>query len=663
MMRSVRALFSALLLTSSLNPAFARGNHTLSVVPYSGVNASCPMGVFPDDGCTGSNLNAQVQHPDAFQPGGWINTLAKTPANYMATTCGPFANLLCRPLWNVAGVDYPVGSYSPIASTCTIAPGAWTPGSCLMDPQLHPPAGCTVLPTGVSTSTDSYLNCNGAAFAGVIQHYNFGNVNGHNCTGLHIQNASHVSTLLIDDVNYFNNDAACAQPTGNDYLWLYVRGIFPGGVTVSNSTIDFNSVPDNLHDRLNGPCPLGARCNAWNLNLGTNVILWKYNAFLDTPGDFFGGVFNSSTAIGGQTFQFNLISGWMPRAANGHKEMYAGQNNTSPTGNPAGVQDHLVWDHNTIVNTNITTNFGPTLFYLANGYGIAITHGPVWTNNTIVEAYVGGRPLGGVSFTGCVGTSYDVGAARCVSGAHNNILFVKTESGPVGYGASLSGRGSPSNCGSNATYVQLPGPYPAGVVEEYGIDQPINRGIQQYYPEWAGTFSGNCSGLSGPAEISNGAIINGHGEAGLGSPLFNSNFLDVSSFGGGTHPIVTDFLSGDLTRPGIPSFATVTASISGNQLTITSGQSAYGCCGYYVYAANIPGCAVGSIHTCPRLLTKGTSPLTLDRILGSPIASESMQIWALTWCVVPVSMANNRDMTGLIPDSWLNQPSLRGEGC
>ena len=90
--------------------------------------------------------------------------------------------------------------------------------------------------------------------------------------------------------------------------------------------------------------------------------------------------------------------------------------------------------------------------------------------------------------------------------------------------------GSSSNCGSNATYVQLASPYPAGVVEEYGIDLTD----QSWYPAILSRvgrdfFRKLGSGLSRAGQkYPNGAIINGHGEAGLGSPLFNSNFLDVS---------------------------------------------------------------------------------------------------------------------------------------
>lgn len=627
----------------------------------------CPMGSgFPTDGCAGANQGAYWQQANAFQVGGYFNTVAGTTANYMAATCGPSANQLCRPPWNVAGVDYPIGHYTSCdinnagtfkncgSSTAVCTDTTWTSGRCLIDPQLHPPTGCTVVANGISGSSDKQLNCNQNTFVGPVSHYNFGPVNGHDCTGIWISNAGNQASLAMDDIYYFNNSGACATSISNDNLWMVINGNpYASGVTITNSTIDFNN---SQWDTQFGPCASGVRCNGWFMSLGfNNPVTLQYVAILNDPAaPILGGPRDSSGGIVPvATYQYDFFQSWISRAPNGHKELYAAQNAVSPSTDPGNTIGGFVFDHSVAMNNaNATTSFGPAEFWTANTYGLNYASGPQLTNNTFIQAHVGNRPaVGGVTFTGCLGNSYSGG---CVTGATNNILFITSESAPLGYGASLNCTGV-----SGSTYKQIPGPYPAGVVEEYGFDGLL---AAQYYPTWTAFATATpCSGTAFAEEVSNGALIGSHGAAPYGSPVLQNNYMDISSFAnGGTTPAVWNFSEVDIT-PNPVSIAS--GSISGNTLTTSTSVSLEQ--GLYVYAADIPGCST-SMHDCPRVDIGGTgTTFTLDTTLGSPVSAEAMQAWNLTWCTTPAVLSGNRDMTGSIADSWLNQLSSTqsGSGC
>lgn len=613
---------------------------------------------FPTDGCAVANQNATFQQPNAFQPGGYFNTTAGTSVNYMATNCGPGANVLCRPPWNVAGVDYPVGHYSPVASTCTVSPALWTPGDCLMDPQMFPPAGCTIVSNGIPGSVDNEMDCTHPGFAGVIQHYNLGPVNGHDCTGLDILNASNVNTLLFDDNYYFDNSGSCAINSGNNNFWMAVSATFPGGIIFTNNTIDFNN---SGWDTNNGPCATGVRCRGWTFAFSTSdSIVFKYNAILhDSTDPLVGSPRNTSTNTYTALYQYNVFSGWQSRGPNGHKEMYAAQNGVSPITSPGNTIGGVTFDHNTAVNdAEATTNFGPTMFWTTNTYGPGYATGINITNNTIVQADVGGRPIiGGTNFTACIGATYSGG---CVLGTTNNILFVTSENAPIGYGAGFT-------CGSVGvvTYKTLPGPYPPGVVEELGLD---GSGSTQYYPNFNLTSTPqSCSGNIGSQEISLAALVSSHGVTPYGSAVLENNYIDIDSFAkGGSSPPVWDFAEGDISPNPI---AITSASISGNVMT-TSTSHNFGL-GYYIYASNfsteIPGCTTTNLRGCPRLLTGGSgTTFTLNTTFGTPISAEPMSLYNITYCNTPAVLSGNRSMTGNhIPDSWLNQLSTNQahSGC
>jgi hypothetical protein len=529
-----------------------------------------------------------------------------------------------------------------------------------MDPQMFPPTGCTVGPTGVDISTANQLNCTLSSFAGVIQHYNFGPVNGHTCTGLNIGNAGGRSSLLIDDIYYLDDSGWCATSTLNSNEWMITIATWPGGVTLSNSTLDFNN--NNGYDTFNGPCSVatGIKCNGIIWFLGNNPTTLKYNAFLHNPTDMYGSARNSATVVNGTQWEYNFIDGWQSRAPNGHKELIANGNPINPITGANNTIGFFIFDHNTSVNdAEATTDNGPTYLYMANGAGISYGTGPQITNNTIINAHVGGRPVpGGTTYTACIGASYSGG---CVLGTTNNILFVTSENAPIGYGAAFL-------CGSAgiATYKTIPGPYPPGVVEELGIDGGLSG---NYYPGWNATSTPqSCSGTIHAQEISDTVIMTGHGQS-YAAPVMTGNYVDIDSFANGSlSPSVWDFFGTD-TKPNPEPIAS--GSISGNTLTTSVNMNIE--IGLYLYASNfsaqIPGCTITNLKGCPRILNGGvgTNTFALTATFGTPISAEPMSAYNVNWCGTPAVLSGNRSITGpgSVPDSWLNQLSSNqaNSGC
>jgi hypothetical protein len=126
----------ALTLVLALLPANGRGaSLPLSVVVQSGWSFTCPYTVTGNDPCASAPAptTAYWRQPNFFAPGGYANTNAATTANYSGT----------RPSYNVPGVDYAIGPYTPIAN--------------MLDPAVNPPTGCAY-----STST----TINGGATGG-----------------------------------------------------------------------------------------------------------------------------------------------------------------------------------------------------------------------------------------------------------------------------------------------------------------------------------------------------------------------------------------------------------------------------------------------------------------------------------------------------------------
>ena len=117
-----------------------------------------------------------------------------------------------RPGWNVAGVDYPVGYYTPL--------------SFLTDVQTSPPAGCALKAFGQSMA----LQCTGSG-ALAISGYRF---DLHGGTWLLINSASYTSATITN--SYFLNGAVSDRVGGA----LIIVSSLGGDLMVTNSTFDGN---------------------------------------------------------------------------------------------------------------------------------------------------------------------------------------------------------------------------------------------------------------------------------------------------------------------------------------------------------------------------------------------------------------------------------------
>jgi hypothetical protein len=156
---------------------------------------SCTRGVFAGDGCQSAPapLTASFGRSNVFFPSGYVNTVAATTANYMATNCGPSSNLPCHQVFNQAGnadQGYHIGYYSTSSQMNCVGV---TIGQCIYDPATwgvgganHVP-GCTYSAIG-NAGGGPLLVCGGTGFAGTLQHVNFGPVGGHDCTAVEITN-------------------------------------------------------------------------------------------------------------------------------------------------------------------------------------------------------------------------------------------------------------------------------------------------------------------------------------------------------------------------------------------------------------------------------------------------------------------------------------------
>jgi hypothetical protein len=122
---------------------------------------SCPMGSAYDDGCAGAGHVGTVEHPVFFQ--------------HYAPQSGQ--TFITRPPWNVAGVEYAVGVYTPIAS--------------LLDPTVaaNLPVGC-VYATGA-------VNCSGTGSVDIAG-FDFSL---HGGITLYIHN-TYTGTCTVEDNNF-----------------------------------------------------------------------------------------------------------------------------------------------------------------------------------------------------------------------------------------------------------------------------------------------------------------------------------------------------------------------------------------------------------------------------------------------------------------------------
>ena len=601
-------------------------------------------GSVPGDGCAGAPapLTAQFYHPDGFQPGGYLNRTAGTSANYMNTNCGPSGTGSCRPPWYVAGIDYAIGPYTPITSTCSVTV---YDGTCLMDPALVSIPGCTWTTQAAPPSgTGGHVFvCNASTFAGTLQHLNFGPVNGHSCTGISIVGTSS-NAFLMDDSYFFNDAGNCATTTSSGFVINFNAG-YVGGATISNTIIDGNS---SVWDTIYGSAACVAatiKCNGHDgMFFGYTPTLVAYSVIRNFAGRPLNSGSGSTTTF---VFQYSWLENWDNRSPNGHAEALNGTTSLSGIGK-------IQFDHFVMLQGKNISPFGPNPIYFANDYPMPFFSGPFLTNGVIVDSFVGGRPIS-MGVSGCLGGVPTGGTAVspiCPTTPGNTFYVTWTSTGgPIGYGADLNCPIPGGGNGALMTYKEIAGPYPPGVVDEYMTDG-FSPG--QYGPNFV-TGTIQCQNAGVGAAVANIAVFGSKGNTPYNNLQVQNNYLDVSSQNGGPFWGVGQSYSNVAVASG-----TITTSGGTSTLTLNSGAVALPRSGYYVVGAGIDGCGTGVMGptTCPQITGSGTNSTWTLTAAVTPVTNIPLTLEPLSWCATPAVFSGNIDMAAIIPDATLNQWSF-----
>jgi hypothetical protein len=284
---------------------------------------SCPNGNSYADGCAGANQSALFQHANFF-------------TGYAQQTTGAKTAYDIRPPWNVAGVDYPVGAYTPLASLqdpATASPGVGF-GKI--------PTGCTYYPNG-STPNGTHgplFYCTGISSSFTISGFAFGPSSawpssGHDCIVLQFS-ATVTATHTVTD-NQFDLGGACSvgsSGTGTVYYPGLIYDISPSNLVVVNNTFyghwweadahcpAIGAVPFPCQQGLSGPSSYGMSPISTGANANVANVTIQYNAIVGFTGHCW--FLNAATANTVDDLRFNYCEGWENRAGGGHGEAHYG---------------------------------------------------------------------------------------------------------------------------------------------------------------------------------------------------------------------------------------------------------------------------------------------------------------------------------------------------
>jgi hypothetical protein len=200
-------------------------------------SATCPRGIGFGDGCTGASVTATTQHSTFF-------TAYANQSSQTYTT---------RPSWNVAGVEYPVGS---------VASGGLVDVSTGVNATLTA-SGCTWGGTSGGHAYDWYCNGTGTL-----------NVSGMYFNGVSLTILGGTYTAITVNNSYFQCNSRISQPA------MLLMGNLSGiNFTVTNSTFDGQSYSG-------GSCATASAITSAlqdNRRGGTDSLTVQYNAFLNSP--------------------------------------------------------------------------------------------------------------------------------------------------------------------------------------------------------------------------------------------------------------------------------------------------------------------------------------------------------------------------------------------
>lgn len=621
---------------------------------------ACNMGVFVDDGCGSAPapLTASFARTSVFAPGGYMNTVAGTTANYMATNCGPSNNLLCRPLYNVAGSaddGYHIGFVTPLGNSsggvaCTpasVASGACMPtctkseatydGTCLLDPNLIAVTGCTYTP-GAGTVTSQNAPQSGGnllfcatGFAGDLEHINLGPVNGHTCTALKV--TSSATALTLNDFYYFNDAGNCATLQEQ----IFIQDVSATSMAMTNGEMDGNS--SQFRDSL-GSAACGAAnqsCNAVDaISAGFEYPLSvQYVAIHDMPNRAFG----TDDII----VHDSWVEGWTKSSGVNHAEWIGGPAQGQPAPNE-------IFDHFVVLGQKNQSQFGPAPLFYASNWGSVIVNFQ-FTNVVQVNGFIGGISAPSTTVSGTIGMPPSGGTATSpTAAAGTGAIFYQTSTTPnvIGQGNNLNNHCVNTTGGGTATAGNLgpfiPGPYAVTtppIQGEWFIDNFSGAGVGGNIAFAAGSTAGGhgtfvlasaaCSGTTVLAEPGDVAVIGeNHGPTPATNVTIANNFIDASSQGGGT---LWEMLGAQ--NPALVSISGTTMLVS-NTFTATAGQ--------FVYSPSIANC-VSSVLGCPTITTTGAYPNGTPT--GAPINGPAINVTNTSLVLYTPTSITSGTITGL----------------
>ncbi len=343
--KSSLAIAAMAMLLNALCPGSASA---LGPSATQGFSRRCPFQLtVQSDGCSLSYSAATTRIPTFFtgyasaSVVGGTNRLATTVSVGYAAQSGQ-GSYKVRPAWNVAGVDYPVGYFTPLDK--------------LIDVRASPPAGCSLRNFGPSVG----LQCTGSG-ALAISGYRF---DLHGGTWLIINSPNYTSATITN--SYFLNGPVSDRNGGS----LIIVSNLGGDLIVTNSTLDGNGrvMTAGL-----------AYLIADNRRGGPQRDIIQQNAFFRIPQKGIGTGPCGDTFIQQNYFEEMEIS---PQ----HQEF-------TIDGATACVKDNLVESYNTMLMTSglVRTGNGGTaaLMFLSGGNNLRSWNTVIASHNTLISNTIG----------------------------------------------------------------------------------------------------------------------------------------------------------------------------------------------------------------------------------------------------------------------------------
>jgi|SRR5271166_5154066 len=345
--RAVAVGFTVLVLTPFGQPAHAQ--------------LACPISSGVPDGCPAPK-GGTFQVPTFFS--GYARQSGQTWGNKNGDNGCPTSRQNCHPNWNVAGVDYPIGVYTPVAQ--------------LADPALIPASSnCVWHATGSHWNPSAPYLQRGVNLTqnSDIEGYNFGDIGGHGCAGIELP-VHYAASVTIRNNRFGFDDPGC----GANFQW--VSGISPsiiydsyhlksGNLTITQN--EFDGETDN-------PNTGGAAMVYWIGARMGGTLRMTYNAFYKNPAHAyaFSGIAGAGTVSAAYNYceQIHDTHGWK-----GHAEVQG-----------MGGYHEFSSQFETVLNTTDTNGAGETLLYVVDAP--STVYSSLISNDVLVMNTIGGNPAG-----------------------------------------------------------------------------------------------------------------------------------------------------------------------------------------------------------------------------------------------------------------------------